>query len=179
MADLIKIHAGCGPHIFPGWCNIDREPGPGGVIFNLPNDLVLWGTSSVDFIFTEHFIEHLTLRDGQKFLSECYRILKPGAVLRISTPDLQAVVHDYINEKIDRFAPTWTPKTPAQFLNEGMRSWGHEFLYDFDEIYLQLLGTGFQSRDISGCRWHQSDHAALRDLEIRPDHNDLIVEARK
>lgn len=44
--------------------------------------------ASVDFVFHEDFIEHLPQRDQFVLLAECRRVLKPGAVHRVSTPSL-------------------------------------------------------------------------------------------
>lgn len=43
---------------------------------------------SVDAIFCEEVIEHVDAVQGGKFLEECWRILVPGGVLRLTTPDL-------------------------------------------------------------------------------------------
>lgn len=47
-----------------------------------------FGANSFDAIFCEEAIEHIPLAKGENLLGECLRILKPGGVLRISTPNL-------------------------------------------------------------------------------------------
>ncbi|WP_445244861.1 hypothetical protein [Microcoleus sp. OTE_8_concoct_300] len=42
----------------------------------------------VDYIFHEDFIEHISQQSQIEFLAEAYRVLKPGAIHRISTPCL-------------------------------------------------------------------------------------------
>jgi len=81
-----RLHVGCGTEIISGWCNIDLQELPG-------IDLVLDVTrefpfSDADYIFCEHFIEHLRFDDGLRFLEGCWRSLTDGGVLRISTPNL-------------------------------------------------------------------------------------------
>src|SRR3989344_2185566 len=44
--------------------------------------------NSVEVIFHEDFLEHLNQRDTVLFLAETYRVLKPGGVHRINTPEL-------------------------------------------------------------------------------------------
>jgi predicted SAM-dependent methyltransferase len=61
-------------------------------------------------------------------------------------------------------------------VNEGMRLWGHVFLYDEPELFSLLRECGFS--DIRRVKWGESDHPELRGLESRPDFADLIVEAR-
>jgi predicted SAM-dependent methyltransferase len=43
--------------------------------------------NTFDFIFSEHFLEHLFLDEAFELLKECYRILKPNGVVRIVVPD--------------------------------------------------------------------------------------------
>ena len=50
---------------------------------------------SFDYIFSEHMIEHVTYQNGKRMILECYRVLKPGGLLRISTPDLSFLVDLY------------------------------------------------------------------------------------
>jgi predicted SAM-dependent methyltransferase len=70
----------------------------------------------------------------------------------------------------------WFPATLCRMVNEGMRCWGHVFLYDEAELVALLSECGF--RDIRRVKWGESDHSELRGLESRPDFGDLIVEAR-
>ena len=51
---------------------------------------------SVDVLYTSHMAEHLYEDEFRKFLAEARRVLKPGGVLRISVPNLEAAVKSYI-----------------------------------------------------------------------------------
>ena len=55
--------------------------------------------NSVDFIFTSHFLEHLYLSNAKNLLSECFRVLKIGGVIRISVPDLEYAVSFWSDER--------------------------------------------------------------------------------
>jgi predicted SAM-dependent methyltransferase len=46
---------------------------------------------SVDAIFSSHFVEHLDGDERIKFFNECYRILKPGGVMRHLHPYYKSV----------------------------------------------------------------------------------------
>lgn len=171
-----KLHLGCGPYAFDGWINIDLLP-----FDNVrPHDLTKplpFANCTCSRIFTEHFIEHLTREQAQKFLTECYRVLEPGGVIRVSTPKLGVLLQDYVDGRLDRWAPTWQPATPCQMVNEGMRLWGHQFIYDQDELNMALHEAGF--RLIKRCAHHCSQNDDLTNLETRPDCDDLILEATK
>ncbi len=179
-----RLHLACGiaglghgAKILPGWTNIDIE-GNGTTTFawNLTEPLPL-PDRSVDCVYSEHFIEHLSLEDGRRLLADCRRVLAPGGVVRVSTPDLMALVRKYLEGDVREWTDMgWSPQTPCDLLNEGMRNWGHLYVYDEAKLSAELTSTGFAS--VRRCRWGDSAHEPLRGLETRPDHGDLILEAQ-
>ncbi len=177
LAGCDKLHLGCGSNLLPGWGNIDLDGDNDVIKLDLRRPLPV-ASNRVRLIFSEHFLEHLTLFQGRRFLRECYRILAPGGILRISTPDLQTGLEHYKNKRLgDMKYRGWNPATPCQRINEGMRLWGHQFVYDKDELTAQLTECGFSK--ITSVQWHTSRHPELCNLECRPYHGDLIVEAEK
>ena len=74
---------------------------------------------SVDFIYCGQFIEHLNpLYEVPPFLKECYRVLRPGGLIRVSTPDLDLILAAYAAGKMMDFAveqpePYRTARTDA------------------------------------------------------------------
>jgi SAM-dependent methyltransferase len=61
--------------------------------------------NSVDFIYVGQAIEHLNpIYQAPQFLKECHRMLKPGGVLRMTTPDLNGLLDAYQKREMDRFA---------------------------------------------------------------------------
>lgn len=171
------LHLGCGSNLLEGWANIDFAGSSEIIVHDLTRSLPL-GSGTVDFIFTEHFVEHISRQQGQALFEECYRLLASGGVLRISTPSLKKLIDEYASGRVDEWADVdWNPETPCQMLNEGVRLWGHQFIYDFDEISQALSGAGFVR--IKPVDWRESTHRELSGLECRPFHNDLIVEAEK
>ena len=172
-----KLHLGCGDNLLPGWANVDIDGGRDVIALDLRKPLPVV-SNSVRFLFNEHVIEHLTLFEGRRFLAECYRILAPGGVLRISTPNLQAGFDAYEKKELKHLEYRgWSPATPCQMFNEGARLWGHQFIYDQDELTAQLKECGFS--EVTAVEWHKSRHPELCDLECRRYHNDLILEAKK
>ena len=90
-----KLHLGAGNHLLQGWLNSDLYPNSKRSIhldvsrpFPLPDD-------KFEYAFSEHMIEHLSYRDGEHMLRECYRVLVPGGIVRISTPDLKILLDLY------------------------------------------------------------------------------------
>lgn len=172
-----KLNLGCGPKIMTGWDNLDLEPGPGGIVCDLTRGLP-YPSNSVDYIFSEHFIEHLTRDAALDLLRECMRVLKPGGAVRFATPDLATAVNDYRYARQDRWISVgFMEQTPCQHLNAGMRSWGHQFLYDWVEFELLFRLAGFTA--IQRMPWQVSAKAELTGIETRPFFEDLILEAEK
>lgn len=178
----MNINLGCGPHPIAGWLNIDIERHGSGIniIWDLSKGLPIGvyetGERS-EFIYSEHFLEHITKEQAEKLLCDCFKVLKPGGVIRISMPDLHHLMEMYREGNINWTPECWKPKTPCQMVNEGMRLWGHQYLWDKYEITETLKKIGFIN--IIRVKHHESEHYQLRCLEVRPDCGDLIIEATR
>jgi len=85
--DAMNLHIGCGEVYFDGWVNIDKDSEKADKKHDARKRLP-YKDNSVDFIYNEHFIEHITVEEAVKILIDFYRVLKPEGVLRIATPDL-------------------------------------------------------------------------------------------
>lgn len=176
LSAIDRLHLGCGPNVLPGWGNLDVAGGPGSIRHDLRQPLPK-SDSSVRYIYTEHFIEHIEREDGARLMRECRRVLTEDGVLRVSTPDLRFIVHEYESGQLDEWADMdWRPTSSCRLLNESMRLWGHVFLYDEAELRQMLGEAGFRS--VHRVAYRESAHAPLAGLETRPFHKDLIVEAR-
>lgn len=180
----IKLNLGCGTDYKKGWVNIDNNSDEN--IKKLDKNLNLtqplpYKDNSVDYIFHEHFIEHLTVEEGQSSLKDCLRVLKPGGVMRIATPDLEVTVDKYVNVPlkkdpvIQKFGMDFI-KTRAERINIGFRWWGHKWLYDWEELERRLREAG--AKNIKRCKLGKSDHKDLNNLETR-DESTLIAEITK
>jgi predicted SAM-dependent methyltransferase len=120
----IYLHFGCGPRVLKNWINIDLAFEPyeyylqfyGDTFYpeeirgnrkdlyeiNILLDGIPLPDNSVDAIFHEDFFEHLVQRDQIIFLAETLRVLKPGCIHRINTPNLSASMRDYSNFRIGK-----------------------------------------------------------------------------
>jgi len=174
-ADAERLHLGCGPNALQGWTNIDLDEqySP-----DLVHDLscgLPFADGSVDFIYSEHFFEHLTLNDGLALLAECKRVLRPAARFRIAMPDLATVVNAYATNWRDQ---VWVKDFPelsnaAHMLNFALREWGHQYVYDCEDLVQRLRDIGFV--DIEPQAWGESQHTDFQNRETRQDSL-LIVE---
>ena len=91
-----KVNLGCGDRYSQDWVNLDfNSEHPDVISHNLLNSLP-FGNEEVDVIYNSHFLEHFSLEEATKILTECYRVLKKGGIIRIVVPDLESVCREYL-----------------------------------------------------------------------------------
>jgi predicted SAM-dependent methyltransferase len=147
------VQIGTGDHELPGWLNTDAWPRSAGVVYVDLTESLPFPPASVDYIFSEHTIEHVDYERALAFARECRRVLAPGGSLRLATPNLLSLVSLYGSEPATG-GPTYVawaigynhlPETgdPRCFvLNNFMRAWGHRFIYDPDTLFATLREAG-------------------------------------
>lgn len=172
-----RLHLACGSNALIGWANVDLVDDGSVIGWDLTTRLPV-REGSVECIFCEHFIEHITLAQAKTLLADCYRCLRPDGILRLSTPSLEKIIKEYQLGRLTEWHDVcFCPETPCQMINEGFRLWGHQFIYDNAELKQILEEVGFQT--VSQTAWHESSTPALRNLECRPFHGEIILEATK
>ena len=176
----VKLHLGCGDHILDGWCNVDVSP-PSDLCANLAQAIPV-RKETVDFIHSEDFLEHIELEDAKRFLGECFRVLKPGGVMRLLTPDLRAIV-ERVYLRRDALHLAWChtflkTESPCEALNMHMRmeDHAHRFVYDYETLSRILRGIGFRVRRVA---YNKSRDPLLRYLDLRNFGLNLFIEATK
>jgi predicted SAM-dependent methyltransferase len=93
---MMRANLGCGSQICPGWINIDIiSTGPSVVAHDLSTGIPL-PNASCEVVYHSHVLEHLKRSDAQFFMRECFRVLKPGGILRVAVPDLEQVCRQYL-----------------------------------------------------------------------------------
>lgn len=140
---------------------------------------------SFDFIFSEHFLEHLFLDDAAALLAECRRLLKPSGCLRTVVPDADL--------------RTYEAPEPVGFTTEGM-AWTdpgkHKTRWSIYSLSWVLEQQHLRPRGVVYCDkeggYHhdppESDdpfYSGCTDLEsivttryVRRFRNSLVVDAR-
>jgi predicted SAM-dependent methyltransferase len=176
----MKLHVGCGPIHLPGWINIDNGTCSSADVKLDVTEGLPYDPGSVDLIYSEHFIEHFKVEQGVALLREFHRVLKPGGVVRTATPDLRFIAKRYFfmwrrQEWLTRHGYEHI-QTRAEMVNIGFREWGHQWIYDEEELVRRLKEAGFL-RTLR-VKLNRSRHVELRNLETRKDST-LIVEATK
>jgi predicted SAM-dependent methyltransferase len=147
---------------------------------------------SFEWAFSEHFIEHITRDEAIGWLGEIRRILKPGGLVRVSTPSLALFLRGYLDPKheffVERrqvmsglrvFKDREIPKRNAWMVNNLFYEWAHQWLYDFAELQHALVEAGFDAASVTERSFRESDiaEAGALDLEGRA-YESIYVEAR-
>jgi predicted SAM-dependent methyltransferase len=177
----LNVNVGCGKEPFKGWINLDLDPESRADILWDVTDGLAFASDSCAFIYCEHFLEHVPVEDGVRFLVECRRSLQKGGVLRIGMPSAQEIVRHYHENDwahqpwLEKYGYTWI-KTRAEYINVCFREWGHQWLYDAEELQRRLREAGFTQTE--NVAWGESRHAELRNRETRFETL-LICEATK
>lgn len=223
MLGVARLNVGSGIHVARDYGDVkslyvDMEAPVGGVPHSdFPQVSVLDGgmkflkcqvpplpfaDGAVDEVFAEHFIEHVTPRTGTSICAEFRRVLRPGGVLRMSTPDLAWFAELYeaaragrndpdrarmleeiahldprLNEYIVGDSRSWVP-SPAFLLNHIFRLWGHQWIYDADELADLLVSAGFARESVSVREFREGaiTDLARQDLAYRRAES-LYIEA--
>ncbi len=91
------LNVACGSRVHKDWVNIDFHPFNEDVIqCNLLGGLP-FSDGSFDCVYSSHFLEHMTVHEGDNFLREVYRSLKKGGIVRVVVPDMENVCREYLN----------------------------------------------------------------------------------
>jgi peptidoglycan/xylan/chitin deacetylase (PgdA/CDA1 family)/predicted SAM-dependent methyltransferase len=180
-----KLHVGAGFHLLQGWLNADILPWSFGYFSN--EAMILDAkrpfpleAGTVDYVYSEHLIEHLTYREGLDMLRECYRVLRPDGRIRIATPDLRQLLGlcareedglraSYIRWSVDTYLPPPRIYKASFVINNFFRAWGHQFIYDRETLQAALESVGFT--DVTGHCPGESDDENLHGIE---HHGEII-----
>jgi predicted SAM-dependent methyltransferase len=134
---LVRLHIGAGDTPLEGWINVDRTRLPGvDVVADVTKGL-RW--DNVEAIFAEPFLEHLAPRDALACLAEAHRVLAPGRVLRLSTPNLDWVWRTHYRVE----APADEKRLAALHVNRAFHGWGDRFLWNREMLTAALQACGF------------------------------------
>jgi len=173
----LKLHLGSGKVRLEGWINIDLEERAD---LNLDIRAGLpFPDGAARLVYNEHVIEHITVGEAEQCLRDWLRVLEPGGVLRVATPDLGYLVERYgsgawRDQEWLRLPEYGFIGTRAEMMNVAFRWWGHQYLYDSEELERRLTAAGFTG--VRRCEYEKSAVPELAGLETRPDSK-LILEA--
>lgn len=160
------LNIGCGKSYHPDWINCDINPVDSEVIWVDVGDKLPFKSSTFDVCYSSHVIEHLEKNQVSIFLDECYRVLRPGGIIRLAVPNLESLVTEYLrvlnlvmqNNVKNSYEYEWlmlelydqcTRNRSGGMMKEFIRNLPTEFFpyvrsrvgFEFDEI----IGENFES----------------------------------
>ncbi|MBP1762839.1 MAG: methyltransferase protein [Firmicutes bacterium] len=99
---MLLVNLACGGSYIdaPEWINLDYSTAntavrKANILGTLPFE-----NGTVDVVYCSHFIEHIPRERVNYFLTECYRILKPGkGVARFVLPDFGEICREYLYQR--------------------------------------------------------------------------------
>jgi len=216
----VWVNVGSGPNVPPGWMSIDgswqawlatrpaaarlaqivtgRDVGhwPAGIVCRDVRRGLGLAPASAAVVFSSHLIEHLHRSDALNLLRDAYRVLQPGGVCRVVTPDLAGLVDAYVaaraqgNGAADRLQqalllhPVEPPRTGAllRWYRQATAFDHHKWVYDGASLCGLFREAGFAAPSVRG--FLESDIPADRLAQV--EHADRVcggagicVEARR
>ena len=134
----MKLNIGCGYNRLEGYLNLDSSPASAADRLMPAHDLE-FESCSVSEIKALQLVEHLGFFKTKFFLSECWRVLKPGGTLRIETPYIEKTFELFLagDRRVKEAALGWV---------YGSETPGMNHLYCFPKELLAepLAGAGFE-----------------------------------
>ncbi|MDO1448840.1 methyltransferase domain-containing protein [Rhodocytophaga aerolata] len=168
-----KLQIGSYKNIYDGWLNVDINPPSDSVAFLDATQPFPFPDASFDYIFTEHMIEHITLSEAENMLCECYRILKKGGKIRISTPNMDEIVdlkepvkvvqQEYISYSLKNYVGVEYTDNPAWVVNNMFYNFGHKFIHNLHTLSFLLNKANF--KQIHQYQPGESDDPIFKNIE--------------
>jgi len=93
----VLVNIGCGSTWHPAWMNLDVRPPNGQVQAWDVSKGLPFGNNEVDACYASHLLEHLSRGQARALLQESRRVLRPGGIIRLAVPDLEAITREYLN----------------------------------------------------------------------------------
>lgn len=94
----LRLHLGCGNDHWPGWINIDRQPGPAvDLVSDIRELSTHFAPGSCASIHLMHAINYLTLWEARDFFRTARALLGPGGDLVIETADAAAAARRFLD----------------------------------------------------------------------------------
>lgn len=98
MPRLPYINLGCGNCFHADWLNYDLVPqAPGVVRWDATRGIPLTD-ESCEVVYHSHMLEHLRRDAVGPFLRDCRRVLRPGGIIRVATPDFEQACRLYLEK---------------------------------------------------------------------------------
>lgn len=153
----MKLHLGCGRRYIPGFVHVDLLRAPHIDIVG-PVEKLPFAESTVSLIYASHVLEHFGRNEYKHVLTEWFRVLKPGGILRLAVPDFGACASIYYESGlVDGLSGL------VGLIVGGQRDSNdfHKMIFDEPFLRQELLATGFC--EVRRWDWRTTEHASVDD----------------
>lgn len=156
----MKVELASGQNPQPGYIHVEmsRDFPQVDYVCDIVSQRLPFQDGTVDELIHNHFIEHVPWRRLPFVISEWSRVMKPGAILKIRTPDLRFICERYLHGEI---TPEWPGDESAMrqiFGYCGPTQWAniklfsgqdypgnfHFHVHDFESLRTVLERYGFR-----------------------------------
>lgn len=133
---MIKLNLGSGQRPFgEGWLNIDiREQGYKVDLISDIGSLPMFNDNSVDVICLHHVIEHIDIGELEGYITEWYRLLKPGGELSVFVPDISRIFAAWGQGRINTYIRNVNIYGAYQGYLSDLHRWGYDSAELIDRI---------------------------------------------
>lgn len=109
---------------------------------------------SVTKIYSSHFLEHLTFKEGQKFIDDCLRVLIPDGIFSICVPNSKIYIDFYYmsdnlkknNKEYLSYTSANNNTTKIDFINYmAYMDGNHKYMFDEENLLYILKAKGFRN----------------------------------
>jgi hypothetical protein len=156
--EIRRVNIGCGKDVRQGWWNVDYIYFAG--VDEIRDATRPWRHRDLEYVFCEHFIEHLTLFQAIDFLTHAGNAMREGGVIRVSTPNLTTVIRESYElapgSEVKRLHDTID-------INSCFHAYGHQFLFSAEFLRFVLDELGFE--DVRQHNFGESERPELHGLE--------------
>ncbi len=179
-----KINIGSGLSGAAGWYNIDNSPT---ILLSRiplvrgwlrtpdwPKDVhrldvrkgLPFADQSAICIYSSHTFEHFTWLESLAVARECFRVLRPGGVLRIVVPDLRLIVNEYLADSDPLASHRFVRRLSLGHSWHDLvhRGTNHSQMFDERSLTHLVQQAGFPRCEVS--RFMQSRIADIAQIEL-------------
>ena len=159
MAELLKLHVGCGKRFIPGFVHVDQVAFPHVDHVQDIRKLANFADNSAGLIYACQVIEYFDREEVIEVLRDWRRVLAPGGILRLSVPNFSVICKLYqAGLKLDWFLGTLYGR-----ISDGRNGFVyHRTTYDASSLHELLDRLGFI--EIRCWDWRETEHAAVDDF---------------
>jgi len=146
-----------------------------------------YADNSIDAIFTEHVIEHISLKHAIFFMQESCRVLKPGGIFRVVAPMIDKLIAFQNDEKGQRYAKgsllsyyekedqalrgiglSGIFEDPHTFMMDSLlKKHNHQFVWSTSLMAKALVNIGFAEVNITDPGYSKYDNDTVLERIVR------------